>query len=156
MNAPRTLLPVGLSPPLSLAEGEEDPPVRNAIAAERSATSRVHAPIQLAPPAAAEEEGDFPEVPLAVELVERLGTLMSMPVFFALEADSICPCSYTCGGVGHLSRDCVQGSKCYNCSGVVSVIPQHAPRSPADVLNVGSHQQGLPAAPEARLLHLWL
>ncbi|KAI0636530.1 hypothetical protein C8Q77DRAFT_508503 [Trametes polyzona] len=28
--------------------------------------------------------------------------------------------SYTCGGVGHLSRDCVQGSKCYNCSGFVS------------------------------------
>lgn len=27
---------------------------------------------------------------------------------------------YTCGGVGHLSRDCVQGSKCYNCGGVVS------------------------------------
>ncbi|KAF7351700.1 hypothetical protein MSAN_01603100 [Mycena sanguinolenta] len=25
---------------------------------------------------------------------------------------------YTCGGVGHLSRDCVQGSKCYNCGGV--------------------------------------
>ncbi|KAI0371647.1 hypothetical protein BV20DRAFT_153462 [Pilatotrama ljubarskyi] len=25
--------------------------------------------------------------------------------------------NYTCGGVGHLSRDCVQGSKCYNCSG---------------------------------------
>ncbi|KAJ8517185.1 hypothetical protein ONZ45_g5591 [Pleurotus djamor] len=23
---------------------------------------------------------------------------------------------YTCGGVGHLSRDCVQGSKCYNCN----------------------------------------
>jgi len=28
--------------------------------------------------------------------------------------------SYSCGGVGHMSRDCVQGSKCYNCSGVVS------------------------------------
>lgn len=27
--------------------------------------------------------------------------------------------SYTCGGVGHLSRDCAQGSKCYNCSGTV-------------------------------------
>lgn len=27
--------------------------------------------------------------------------------------------SYTCGGVGHLSRDCVQGAKCYNCSGTV-------------------------------------
>ncbi|TFK16567.1 hypothetical protein FA15DRAFT_607032, partial [Coprinopsis marcescibilis] len=25
---------------------------------------------------------------------------------------------YTCGGVGHLSHNCVQGSKCYNCSGV--------------------------------------
>ncbi|KAF9014343.1 hypothetical protein BDQ17DRAFT_454275 [Cyathus striatus] len=24
---------------------------------------------------------------------------------------------FTCGGVGHLSRDCVQGPKCYNCSG---------------------------------------
>jgi hypothetical protein len=30
----------------------------------------------------------------------------------------LCVCSYTCGGVGHMSRDCVQGSKCYNCSGV--------------------------------------
>ena len=30
--------------------------------------------------------------------------------------------SYSCGGVGHLSRDCVQGSKCYNCSGVVSIL----------------------------------
>ena len=29
--------------------------------------------------------------------------------------------SYTCGGVGHLSRDCGQGSKCYNCSGIVGV-----------------------------------
>lgn len=27
--------------------------------------------------------------------------------------------SYSCGGVGHLSRDCVQGAKCYNCSGGV-------------------------------------
>ena len=26
---------------------------------------------------------------------------------------------YTCGGVGHLSMDYVQGSKCYNCSGTV-------------------------------------
>lgn len=25
-------------------------------------------------------------------------------------------CSYTCGGVGHMSRDCAQGAKCYNCS----------------------------------------
>ena len=31
--------------------------------------------------------------------------------------------SYTCGGVGHLSRDCVQGSKCYNCSGIVRLRP---------------------------------
>lgn len=35
-------------------------------------------------------------------------------------ADMLCVLSYSCGGVGHLSRDCVQGSKCYNCSGVVS------------------------------------
>lgn len=28
--------------------------------------------------------------------------------------------SFTCHGVGHLSRDCVQGPKCYNCNGVVS------------------------------------
>ncbi|KAI0729887.1 hypothetical protein C8Q72DRAFT_825653 [Fomitopsis betulina] len=31
--------------------------------------------------------------------------------------------SYTCGGVGHLSRDCVQASRCYNCSGVVRYSP---------------------------------
>ena len=31
-------------------------------------------------------------------------------------------CSYSCGGVGHMSRDCVQGSKCYNCSQVVSCL----------------------------------
>ena len=30
--------------------------------------------------------------------------------------------SYSCGGVGHMSRDCVQGSKCYNCSGFVNQI----------------------------------
>ncbi|KAL1761335.1 hypothetical protein FB107DRAFT_201332, partial [Schizophyllum commune] len=24
--------------------------------------------------------------------------------------------NYTCGGVGHLSKDCVQGQRCYNCS----------------------------------------
>lgn len=29
-------------------------------------------------------------------------------------------CSYSCGGVGHISRDCVQGAKCYNCSQTVS------------------------------------
>lgn len=33
--------------------------------------------------------------------------------------------SYQCGGVGHLSRDCVQGSKCYNCSGIVRSITPH-------------------------------
>ena len=38
-------------------------------------------------------------------------------------ADAVNAISYTCGGVGHLSRDCVQGSKCYNCSGFVSVPP---------------------------------
>lgn len=27
--------------------------------------------------------------------------------------------SYTCGGMGHMSRDCPKGSKCYNCSGIV-------------------------------------
>jgi hypothetical protein len=30
--------------------------------------------------------------------------------------------SYTCGGQGHLSRDCSSGAKCYNCSGVVRFI----------------------------------
>ncbi|KAG8836362.1 hypothetical protein FRC17_005648 [Serendipita sp. 399] len=25
--------------------------------------------------------------------------------------------SFSCGGVGHISRECVQGAKCYNCSG---------------------------------------
>lgn len=60
--------------------------------------------------------------------------------------------SYTCGGVGHLSRDCVQGSKCYNCSGVVSIFVLYAYL--ADGLVTGPHQQGLPSAAKASLLQL--
>lgn len=29
--------------------------------------------------------------------------------------------SFSCGGVGHLQRDCVQGPKCYNCSEIVGI-----------------------------------
>lgn len=65
-------------------------------------------------------------------------------------------CSYTCGGVGHLSRDCVQGSKCYNCSGFVSSVRSSSRREVECVLFVGTHLQGLPAAPATRLLHLRL
>ncbi|KAJ7155136.1 hypothetical protein C8R46DRAFT_1041328 [Mycena filopes] len=42
---------------------------------------------------------------------------------------------YTCGGVGHLSRDCVQGSKCYNCG--------QLPRSRGDFL-FGTVDEWLP------------
>lgn len=60
---------------------------------------------------------------LVVEvLVPRLGRPFS--IFVCLDGLSdwhLSVHSYTCGGVGHLSRDCVQGSKCYNCSGVVSI-----------------------------------
>ncbi|KAF9457565.1 hypothetical protein BDZ94DRAFT_1272808 [Collybia nuda] len=45
--------------------------------------------------------------------------MLMWPPFVLIPHGSPVP-SYTCGGVGHLSRDCVQGSKCYNCSGVVS------------------------------------
>ena len=64
--------------------------------------------------------------------------------------------SYSCGGVGHLSRDCVQGSKCYNCSGVVSIIILFVGEAVDRVALLGTHQQGLPPAPEAGLLYLRL
>lgn len=63
--------------------------------------------------------------------------------------------SYTCGGVGHMSRDCGQGAKCYNCSGVVSTFWKGA-FTLLMGLCAGTHQQGLPASPEKSLLHLRL
>lgn len=32
---------------------------------------------------------------------------------------------YTCGGYGHLSRDCTQGQKCYNCEASTNSITTH-------------------------------
>ena len=63
--------------------------------------------------------------------------------------------SYTCGGVGHLSRDCVQGSKCYNCSGIVRE-GNLGRGADVDGFFLGTYQSGLPSATEARLLHLRL
>jgi hypothetical protein len=75
-------------------------------------------------------------------------TLRSLFIYFS---------SYTCGGVGHLSRDCVQGSKCYNCSNVVSlIVPLRISHKLTCFGNVGPHQQGLPPTPEACLLYLWV
>lgn len=49
--------------------------------------------------------------------LRKLGMFHHVSLFFL----SITLISYTCGGVGHMSRDCVQGSKCYNCNGFVSI-----------------------------------
>ena len=66
--------------------------------------------------------------------------------------------SYTCGGVGHLSRDCVQGSKCYNCSGIVRFFIGSFQYKTIGAKNLlaGAHQQGLPAAPEEGMLYVRL
>lgn len=54
------------------------------------------------------------------EEIRRLGKLELYILVDVRAGSHLYLTSYTCGGVGHLSRDCVQGSKCYNCSGVVS------------------------------------
>lgn len=107
--------------------------VQNAIVAERSATLRVRAPRlpevareeAMAAVAAAEEEGEEEEdTTVSVVEVKRHGAL-SFCIAPRQRGVTDYPfsifSSYTCGGVGHLSRDCVQGSKCYNCSAIVRV-----------------------------------
>lgn len=87
--------------------------VKNAIDAVKSDTSLVRVPMAL--PTQGGMVVAEAMVPLAVEA--RLG---AHPHFLSSIRRVLTPFfSYTCGGVGHLSRDCVQGSKCYNCSGIV-------------------------------------
>jgi hypothetical protein len=90
----------------------EDPSV---TAVARSATLRAPAPKLAVLAAAAEEEAAAMEEALEEE-AKRPGRISRLSPGCRL----LMVLSYTCGGVGHLSRDCVQGSKCYNCSGVVS------------------------------------
>jgi hypothetical protein len=96
---------------------------RNAIAAARLVTLRVRAPRR---PEAAQEatavvgEAGEATVVLGAGAVKKHGALSQVLSHRSRGTDAFR--SYTCGGVGHLSRDCGQGSKCYNCSGVVSVL----------------------------------
>jgi hypothetical protein len=107
--------------------------VQNAIVAERSATLRVRAPRL---PEVAREEAMAAAAAAGVEEEEGEDTIVSVVEVKRHGALSFCVAprqrgvadhpfstfsSYTCGGVGHLSRDCVQGSKCYNCSAIVRV-----------------------------------
>ena len=94
--------------------------VKNATSAERSATLLVLAPSRLA------LEVRIPVVAMVVEIsalsaVEKPGGTYHGFFSSALDLSDLFD-SYSCGGVGHLSRDCVQGSKCYNCSGFVRTL----------------------------------
>jgi hypothetical protein len=109
--------------------------VRNATAVARLATLRVHA---LRHPEAVVVreamvvvvvvvvEGTAPLVVAVVVVVavKKLGSCSLYLVASPLAANAPFRLfkSYTCGGVGHLSRDCGQGSKCYNCSAIVGVV----------------------------------
>ena len=61
---------------------------------------------------------------------------------------------YTCGGVGHLPRDCVQGSKCYNCSGTVGRTRPLSSRGLIRVMQIGRYLHGFPTATQGSLLDL--
>ena len=97
--------------------------VKNATSAERSATLLVLAPSQLVPEeitavvvaTAAAVAGAS-----ALSAVEKPGVI-DHGFLSGLDLHDLLA-SYSCGGVGHLSRDCVQGSKCYNCSGFVRTL----------------------------------
>ena len=66
-----------------------------------------------------EEEEEVMEETLITTLVESRGMLRFSLCYKVHISISFAAFSFTCGGVGHLSRDCVQGAKCYNCSGLV-------------------------------------
>ena len=109
--------------------------VRNATAVARLATLRVHAPrhpeavvvreAMVVVVVVEEEEGTVPlVVVVVVVVVKKLGSCSLYLVASPLVTNAPFRLfqSYTCGGVGHLSRDCGQGSKCYNCSAIVGVV----------------------------------
>ena len=111
--------------------------VRNATAVARLATLRVHAPrhpeavvvreaMVVVVVVVEEEEGTVPlvVVVVVVVVVKKLGSCSLYLVASPLVTNAPFRLfqSYTCGGVGHLSRDCGQGSKCYNCSAIVGVV----------------------------------
>ncbi|KAF9242029.1 hypothetical protein BU15DRAFT_60539 [Melanogaster broomeanus] len=120
-----TFLVIALRVPVVVVEdgaGADSPPLlaKNATVAVKSATLLVPAPRLLEATPATEEatavEAMAAEA-MAGQVVEaRLGIYPSDSI--DLEVADWHFHSYTCGGVGHLSRDCVQGSKCYNCSGI--------------------------------------
>ena len=60
---------------------------------------------------------------VVVEDTAKLGrSLGHLPPLFILITSTPPIYSFTCGEVGHISRDCNRGSKCYNCAGFVSTL----------------------------------
>ena len=105
--------------------------VKSVTAAARLATSHATAPtgmqrvVGMVVEIRAMVEEDLAEVrrrPGEYLSITTMTVFSEVPPFVRLS-------SYSCGGVGHLSRDCVQntqGPKCYNCNGVVSIIQVYA------------------------------
>ncbi len=108
---------------------------QNVIAVARLAILRARAPRRLVVEAEVEAGAEA-----ATAAVAEVATVISGVVVAGAKSPGMCVfvhtvrvaflmpsagavISYTCGGVGHLSRDCVQGSKCYNCSGIVRPRP---------------------------------
>ena len=90
-------------------------PARNATAVAKLGTLLAHVPMALPTPGMAAAAAEA-----TVRLVAVVEVRLGAPLLTARPSSSLnAVFSYTCGGVGHLSRDCVQGSKCYNCSGIV-------------------------------------
>ena len=100
--------------------------VKNVISAGRLATSLAPAPNQRVPEALATavtvEEAEEVEVETTIlsGVEARRPGMIGHRSHLSFEAHNSVH-SYSCGGVGHLSRDCAQGSKCYNCSGFVRI-----------------------------------
>ena len=90
---------------------------RNATVVARSGTLHVRVPMVLPTLGMVAEA----TVLLAVEVKLGAASPFHTSTRFEFDAFFFFFFSYTCGGVGHLSRDCVQGSKCYNCSGIVCI-----------------------------------